>query len=103
MLLRSWTPYCKIQVQIVELGRTIRPFRYDLNKIPYGYTVEVTNKFKGLDLVDRVSKELWVEIPNIVQETVWHDLVTEQQQQKIVNDLKYTLHNRHLYKCIISN
>ena len=54
MLLRSWAPYCKIQVQIVELGKTIEPFRYDLNKIPYGYTVEVTNKFKGLDLVDSV-------------------------------------------------
>ena len=52
-----------------KVGKTTRPFRYDLYKIPYGYTVEMTNKFKGLDLVDRVSKELWVEIPNIVQET----------------------------------
>ena len=45
------------------------PFRYDLNQLPYGYTVEVMNRVKGLDLVDRVSKELWTEVRNIVQET----------------------------------
>ena len=48
------------------LGKTTRPFRYDLNPIPYNYTVEVTNRFKGLDLVDRVPGELWTEVYNIV-------------------------------------
>ena len=44
-----------------KVGKTTRPFRYDLNQIPYDYTVEVTNRFKGLDLVDRVPKKLWME------------------------------------------
>ena len=48
---------------------TIRPFRYDLNQIPYDYTVEVRNRFKGLDLIDRVPDELWTEVHDIVQET----------------------------------
>ena len=47
-----------------------RPFRSDLNQIPYNYTVEVTNRFKGLDLIDRVPEELWTEVPDIVQEAV---------------------------------
>ena len=50
-------------------GKTTRPFRYDLNQIPYDYTVEVRNRFKGLDLIDRVPDELWMEIHDIVQET----------------------------------
>ena len=51
------------------MGKTTRPFRYDLNQIPYAYTVEVTNRFKGLDLIDRVPDELWIEVHDIVQET----------------------------------
>ena len=51
------------------MGKTIRPFRYDLNQIPYDYTVEVKNRFKGLDLIDRVPDELWTEVCDIVQET----------------------------------
>ena len=51
------------------LGKTTRPFRYDLNPITYDYTVEVTNRFEGLDLVDRVPEELWTEVCNIVQDT----------------------------------
>ena len=51
------------------LGQTTRPFRYDLNQIPYNYTVEVRNSFKGLDLIDRVPEELWMEVRDIVQET----------------------------------
>ena len=51
------------------MGKTMRPFRYDLNQITYNYTVEVTNSFKGLDLVDRVPEELWMELHDIVQET----------------------------------
>ena len=50
--------------------KTARPFRYDLNQIPYDYTVEVTNRFKGLDLIDKVPEELWMEIHDIAQEAV---------------------------------
>ena len=52
-----------------KVGKTTRPFRYDLNKIPYDYTVEVRNRFKGLDLIDRVPDELWNEVRDVVQET----------------------------------
>ena len=52
-----------------KVGKTTRPFRYDLNKIPYDYTVEVRNRFKGLGLIDRVAEELWMEVSDIVQET----------------------------------
>ena len=51
-----------------KVGKTTRPFRYDLNQIPYDYTVEVRNRFKGLDLIDRVPDELWTEVRDIVQE-----------------------------------
>ena len=53
-----------------KVGKTTRPFRYDLNQISYDYTVEVTNRFKGLDLIDRVPEELWMEVCDIVQEAV---------------------------------
>ena len=53
-----------------KVGTTTRPFRYDLNQIPYDYTVEVTNRFKGLDLIDRVPEEVWTEVCDIVQEAV---------------------------------
>ena len=52
-----------------KVGKTTRPFRYDLNQIPYNYTVEDRNRFKGLDLTDKVSDELWTEVRDIVQET----------------------------------
>ena len=52
-----------------KVGKTTRPLRYELNHIPYGYTVEVRNRFKELDLIDRVPDELWTEVRNIVQET----------------------------------
>ena len=52
-----------------RVGQTTRPFRYDLNQIPYNYKVEVTNRFKGLDLIDRVPEELRMEVHDIVQET----------------------------------
>jgi len=67
--LRSWTPYCQIQTKLKKAGKTTRPFRYDLNQIPYDYTVEVRNRFKELDLIDRVPDELWTEVCHIVQET----------------------------------
>ena len=50
-------------------GKTTRSFRYDLNQIPYDYTVEVRNGFKGLDLIDKVPDELWAEVPDTIQET----------------------------------
>ena len=52
-----------------KVGKTTRPFRYDLNQTPYDYTVEVRNRFKGLDLIDGVPDELWMEVRDIVQET----------------------------------
>ena len=52
-----------------KVGKTTRPFRYDLNQIHYDYTVEVRNRFKGLDLIDRVPDELWMEVRDIIQET----------------------------------
>jgi len=52
-----------------KVGKTTRPLRYDLNRIPYDYTVEVRNRFKGLDLIDRVLDERWMEVHDIVQET----------------------------------
>ena len=53
-----------------KVGKTTRPFRYDLNQIPYDYTVEVRNRFKGLDLIDREPDELWMEVRDIVQQAV---------------------------------
>ena len=60
----------KFRRKLKEVGKTTRPFRYDLNQIPYDYTVEVTNRFKGLDLIDRVPEELWMEVRDSVQEAV---------------------------------
>ena len=59
----------KFRLKLKKVGKTTRPFRYDLNQIPYDYTVEVRNRFKGLDLIDRVPKELWTEVHDIAQET----------------------------------
>ena len=53
-----------------KVGKTTRPFRYDLNQIPYDYTVEVTNRFKGLDLIGRMLEELWTGVCDIAQEAV---------------------------------
>ena len=59
----------KFRLKLKKVGKTTRPFRYDLNQIPYDYTVEVRNRFQGLDLTDRVSDEIWSEVCDIVQET----------------------------------
>ena len=58
----------KFRLKLKKVGETTRPFRYDLNQILYDYREEVTNRFKGLDLTDRLPKELWMEVRNIVQE-----------------------------------
>ena len=65
----SITIIAKFRLKLKTVGKTTRPFRYDLNQIPYGYTVEVRNRFKGLDLIDRVPDELWMEVRDIVQKT----------------------------------
>ena len=59
----------KFRLKLKKVGKTIRPFSYDLNQIPYDYTVEVRNRFKGQDLIDRVPDELWNEVRDTVQET----------------------------------
>ena len=60
----------KFRLKLKKVGKTTRPFRYDLNQILYNYTVEMANKFKGLNLIDRVPEELWTEVHNTVQEAV---------------------------------
>ena len=60
----------KFRIKLNKVGKTSRPFRYDLNQIPYDYTEEVTNRFKGLDLIDRLPEELWTEVRDIIQEAV---------------------------------
>ena len=62
----SWA---KFRLKLKKVGKTTRPFMYDLNQIPYDYTVEVRNRFKGLDLIHRVPDELWMEVRDIVEET----------------------------------
>ena len=64
------------------MEKTTRPFRYDLNQIPYDYTVEVRNRFKGLDLIDRVPDELWNEVRDIVQETGIRTIPMEKKCKK---------------------
>ena len=64
------------------MGKTTRPFRYDLNQISYDYTVEVTNRFKGLNLRDRVPEELWTEVPDIMQEAGIKTIPKEKKSKK---------------------
>ena len=73
----------KFRLQLKKVGKTTRPFRYDLNQIPYNYTVEVTNRFKGLDLIDRQPEELWMEVHDIVQEAVIK-IIPKKKKCKIV-------------------
>ena len=60
----------KFRLKLKKVGKTTRPFKYDLNQIPFDYTVEVTNRFMRLDLIDRVPEELWMEVRDIVQEAI---------------------------------
>ena len=66
-----------------KVGKTTRPFRYDLNQIPYDYTVEVANRFKELDLIDRVPDELWKEVRDIVQEAVIKTIPKKKKCKKV--------------------
>ena len=72
----------KFRLKLRKVGKTIRPFRYALNQIPYDYTVEVRNRFKGLDLIDRVPDELWTEVHDIVQETGIKTIPMEKKSKK---------------------
>ena len=65
-----------------KVGKTTRPFKYDLNQIPCNYTVEMTNGFKGLDLIDRVPEELWMEVCDIVQEAVIKTVPKKKKRKK---------------------
>ena len=65
-----------------KVGKTTRPFRYDLNQIPYNYTVEVTNRFKGLDVIDKVPEELWTEVYNTVQQAVIKTIPLRKKSKK---------------------
>ena len=69
-------------LDLKKVGKTTRPFRHDLNQIPYDYTVEVRNRFKGLDLIDRVPDELWMEVHDIVQETEIKTIPMEKKCKK---------------------
>ena len=72
----------KFILKLKKVGKTTRPFSYDLNQIPYDYTVEVRNRFKGLDLIDRVPHELWMEVRDIVQETGIKTIPMEEKCKK---------------------
>ena len=65
-----------------KVGKTTLPFRYDLNQIPYNYIVEVKNRFKGLDPTDRVPKELWMEVRDIIQEAVIKTILKKKKSKK---------------------
>ena len=65
-----------------KVGKTTRPFRYALNQILYDYTVEVTNRFKGLDLIERLTEELWTEVHNIIQEEVVKTIAKKKKCKK---------------------
>ena len=72
----------KLRFKLNKVGKTTRPFRYDLNQTPYDYTVKMTNRFKGLDLVDRVPEELWMEVHNIVLEVVTKSIPKKKKCKK---------------------
>ena len=79
-----WPPniLVKLRLKLKKVGKTTRPFRYDLNQFPYDYTVEVTNRFKGFDLTDRVPEELWTEVHDIVQEAGIKTIPKEKKSKK---------------------
>ena len=72
----------KFRLKLKKVRKTTRPFRYGLNQIPYDYTAEVRNRFKGLDLIDRVPDELWMEVRYIVQETEIKTMTKKKEMQK---------------------
>ena len=81
--LRSWAPIAQFRLKLKEVGKAIKSFGYDLNQIPYDYTVQVTNRFKGLDLIDRVPEELWMQVRDIVQEAEIKTIHKEKKWKKV--------------------
>ena len=73
----------KFRLKLKKIGKTTRPFRYDLNQIPYDYRVEVTNRFMGLDLIDRAPEKLWMEVCDIVQEAVIKTIPKKKKCKKV--------------------
>ena len=90
----------KFRLKLKKVGKTTRPFRYDLNQIPYDYTVEVRNRIKGLDLIDRVSEELWTEVHDLVQEAGIKIIPKEKKYKKAKwlskEGLKITVNRREV-------
>ena len=78
-----WLLIAKFRLKLKKAGKITRPFRYDLNQIPYDYTMEVKNRFKGLDLVDGVPEEPWMEVHNIVQEAVTKTIPKKKKCRKV--------------------
>ena len=72
----------KFRLKLKKVGKTTRSLRYDLNETPYSYTLEVTNRFKGLDLINRMSEELWMEVCDIVQEAVIETISRKKEHKK---------------------
>ena len=72
----------KFRLKLKKVGKTTRPFRYDLNQIPYSYTVEMRTRFKGLDMIDRVPDELWMEVRDTVQEAVIKTITKKKKCKK---------------------
>ena len=86
-MLKVWYPdhellIAKFRLKLKKVGKTISPFRYNLNQIPYDYTMDVTNRFKGLDQIDRVPEELWTEVHDIVQEAVIKTIPKKKEYKK---------------------
>ena len=79
----------KFRLKLKKVGKATRPFRYDLNQIPYNYTVEMMNRFKGLDLIDRVPEELWMEVHDIVKEAVIKTIPNKNKCNKGLNAYKF--------------
>ena len=72
----------RFRLKLNKVGKTTRPVRYDLNQIPFYYTVKVTNRFKGVDLIDRVPEELWTKVHDIVQEAMIKTIPKKKEMQK---------------------
>ena len=72
----------KFRLKLTKVGKTTRPFKYDLNQIPYDYTVEVTNRFKVLDLIDRDPEELWTKVHDILPEAVIKTILKKRKCKK---------------------
>ena len=79
-IMNSLLPHSDLNLK--KVGKTSTLFSYDLNQLPYNYTVEVTYRFKGLDLIDRMTEELWMEVHDIVQEAVIKTILTKKEMQK---------------------